>query len=283
MPPPPDQRVALVTGLPRAGTTLTCHLLGSLPDTVALPEPMDLATLENKSPQEILGRVDHFIDETRASLLDDRTAHSMHIAGEVPEDPVSGEQLQHGLRKSIASSGRIRFDKTLSTDFLLVIKHNAGFAAILEHLARRYLCYAVVRNPLALLASWQSVDLPINSGHVPVGERLDGELRLALARIEDSLDRQLHILDWFCDRFVRFIAPERVIRYEDVVATRGRALSIVTPRALDLDRTLQSRNTGGERHRRECYDMLASRLMSSRGTWQHFYAKEGVESLRDSV
>src|SRR5689334_16285425 len=34
-------RDVLVTGLPRSGTTLTCHLLQKLPDTVALHEPMD--------------------------------------------------------------------------------------------------------------------------------------------------------------------------------------------------------------------------------------------------
>jgi hypothetical protein len=34
------RQTVLITGTPRSGTTLVCHLLNQLPDTVALNEPM---------------------------------------------------------------------------------------------------------------------------------------------------------------------------------------------------------------------------------------------------
>jgi hypothetical protein len=41
----------LITGTPRSGTTLPCHLLNELPDTVALHEPMKV--------KEFSGLTDH--------------------------------------------------------------------------------------------------------------------------------------------------------------------------------------------------------------------------------
>jgi len=49
----------------------------------------------------------------------------------------------------------IEVDKQLSPDFLLVMKHNSAFAGVLDRLVRRLPVYAVVRNPLSILSSWQ--------------------------------------------------------------------------------------------------------------------------------
>ena len=128
--------------------------------------------LENRTADELYGEIERFAAESRASLLADGTAWSMHVDGKVPDNPVADAYSESGLRKAIATQGRIKFDKLLSPDFLLAIKHNAGFMAILDRLVERFACYGVVRNPLSVLASWQSVDI-VNTGRLPVGERLD--------------------------------------------------------------------------------------------------------------
>ena len=49
-------RNLLLTGVPRSGTTLCCHLLGQASDTVALFEPMhvmDLPTEQTAARQEV--------------------------------------------------------------------------------------------------------------------------------------------------------------------------------------------------------------------------------------
>jgi len=92
----------------------------------------------------------------------------------------------------------------------------------------RFAFFAVIRNPLAVLLYWHSVDLPVSRG-LPARSRA----RRASDARGDCMERQLAILDWFCDRFARSLPPEWILRYEALVATGGRALGItVSWRAL---------------------------------------------------
>ncbi|WP_330970763.1 hypothetical protein, partial [Lysobacter sp. A3-1-A15] len=106
----------------------------------------------------------------------------------------------------------------------LVIKHNAAFTALLPQLRERFQTRAIVRHPLSVLASWNSVDLPVSRGHIPAGERLDAALAAQLQAEPERLRRQLIVLEWFFARFATALAPAEVLRYEDIVATQGEAL-----------------------------------------------------------
>ena len=68
------------------------------------------------------------------------------------------------LRRFRGEWGEIAIDKPLSARFTLLIKHNALFAALLPRLTESFPCLALVRNPLSVLASWQTVDLPVHPG-----------------------------------------------------------------------------------------------------------------------
>ena len=60
--------------------------------------------------------------------------------------------------------------KPLPTDFRLFIKHPAIFTALATRLLVRIPLYAVVRHPLAILASWNTVDMDARLGRWPVAE-----------------------------------------------------------------------------------------------------------------
>ena len=105
--------------------------------------------------------------------------------------------------------GEIAIDKPLSARFTLLIKHNALFAALLPRLTETFSCLALVRNPLSVLASWQTVDLPVHRGRIPAGEELDGDLHWALEREPEVLRRQLIVLDWFFGQFHAHLEPRR--------------------------------------------------------------------------
>ena len=63
-----------------------------------------------------------------------------------------------------------------------------AFAALLGRLSERFECFAIVRNPLATLASWNSLDwFPLKDGHSPIGEKLDVDLAAALAKKPDDI------------------------------------------------------------------------------------------------
>jgi hypothetical protein len=271
----------VLTGLPRSGSTLTCHLLNRCADTVALHEPIPMGDLaRDYSGEGLLGQIELFFSQTRQSLLRDRRATSKTVAGKVP-DNTFGEARgnEDQLRRSLASHGEVHFaDKELTPDFTLAVKHNAGFAAMLERLTTRFPCYGIIRNPLAVLASWNSVNLPVQQGHVPVGEQIDPQLQSALAGISDRTERQFYILAWFFERFARLLPRERIFRYEEIVSSGGRALAPVTSGAASLQEALQSKNANS------AYDSavmraLGEKLLTRDGAYWEFYSKESVEAM----
>lgn len=193
-----NRKDVILTGLARSGTTLVCNLLNRLPCVIALNEPtFNRSSLESRDT--FSQEVDKLFEVSRQSLLKTRTAISRQIEGQIPDNPFEEQKYKFfhwflnwladhkrvrftkvGARKLRASQNEIIFDKDLSDDFLLCIKHNPPFTALLDNLNERYPCYAIFRNPLATMASWNSVALPVSDGHAPAAEVLDTDLSLQL-------------------------------------------------------------------------------------------------------
>jgi hypothetical protein len=271
-------KTVLLTGLPRSGTTLVCHLLTSIPNVVALHEPMRVKELSTLSTDQQFAAIEQFISENRQSLITNGLATSKHIEGKIPDNTFSQNASDNGLRVSMAQHGQLSFRKELSEDFILAIKHNAAFAYLLNKLVLRYSCYGIIRNPLAILFSWQTVDLSIHYGHIPVGEAFDSDLRETLTRIDDVLDRQLYILNWFFTKLDQNLPPERIIRYENVIASNGRTLKVITPEADSIQASLKSRNKN-PLYKQEQFSKIADRLLESEGTYWKYYSREDVLNL----
>ncbi len=269
----------VLTGPPRSGTTLACRLLNKLPDTVALHEPIPprrFAGLETEDA--VLAGVEKFFGRMRHTILTRKVAISKHVDGEVPDNVYEGTSSGDGPRPHAGKEkGEIPVTKELERDFFLVIKHPAMFTALLPVLAKQFSCYAIVRNPLSTLASWNSVDHNVRDGHAPAAERYDEGLKKDLASMEDRVERQLRLLSWFFGRYDA-LPEDHVIRYEDVVATGGRALSAVHPTAGTLDEPLESKNLNGAYGRDEMR-LLGERLLGREGAYWRFYDRESVEEL----
>jgi len=269
----------LITGTPRSGTTLTCHMLHKLPDTVALHEPMavkEFAALKNQA--EICRTIQRFCDEQRTSIHQRQRAISKNVDGAVPDNPVGAGRNETGLRKSIASRGEIAIDKPLSPGFMLVVKHPSAFSAIVEGLVQQFPVYAVVRNPLATLASWSSVSFNVQRGHAPAAERLDPQLASRLAAIPDDLDRMISLLGWFHGQFRRHLPEKSIIRYESIVESGGSALRVVNPTAASLAEPMQSRNAS-KLYDYETMQRMGERLLNTDDAYWETYTKASVETL----
>ena len=206
-------------------------------------------------------------------------AMSKQIGGAVPDNPFGeAKDTAPGLRKQVASKGKGTIDKDLSRDFLLVIKAPGLFTAILPSLVRRFPVYAIVRNPLAVLASWNTLEGSAGNITFPLGQMYDEDLARKLAAEEDGIGRQLCLLSWFFERYRRELPESNVIRYEEIVESGGRALSAITRAAEDLDELLSSKNLN------ELYDpknmlKLGDRLLKTEGAYWRFYSRREVESL----
>lgn len=272
-----EGRQIALTGVPRSGTTLCCRLLGEAPDTVALFEPMEVRELAGADHEAALAAVAEFFRHTRRRLLDTGRARTQQVGGAVPDNPFASRRGSDGKRVREAVLGDIAVDKPLSAKFTLVVKHNAAFTALLPGLASRFETWAVIRNPLAVLASWQSVDLPVSAGRLPAGERLDAALLGRLAAQPVCEERQLMILEWFYSRYRDGLPGERVIRYETVVASAGEALAAATGVSVPVT-PLHGRNRNRLYDRSWC-QASAERLLARAGAWRHFYADADVEAL----
>ena len=266
----------LITGTPRSGTTMTCHLLNLVPDTVALHEPMRTGDL--KGEEGPAAAVARFCDEQRHSILEHGLATSKQVGGAVPANPVGTSRTDSGLRKRVVSKGQIAIDKELSPDFTLAVKHCGSFTATLDRLVTRFPVYAIVRNPLSMLASWTTVEFAVQRGRVPVAEGLDRDLKAKLAAIDDVLDRQLYVLAWFHERIRRYLPEESIIRYESIVETGGKALAVVHPGAASLSEPLESQNKSNL-YDHESMLRIGERLLKSEGAHWESYSKESVERL----
>ncbi|MBA2521004.1 MAG: hypothetical protein H0V24_15185 [Chloroflexia bacterium] len=269
----------VLTGLPRSGTTLTCSLLNKLPDTVALHEPMQGVEHSDVTDHHALAQdVKRFFDEQRASIHERGRALSRNIDGVVPDNPFGGDRSAKGVRPKIDAMGEIDIDKVLSDRFMLVIKHTNRFAPMLEGLVELFPVYALVRNPVATIASWGTIEAGLRRGRSGPAGRVALDLNERMDRFDDPLDRQICLLGWFFEQFHRHLPERSIIQYETLVASGGRALSVVRPEAAQLDEPLTSRNTN------ELYDhqqmlRIGERLLKTDGAYWESYSKAQVEQL----
>jgi hypothetical protein len=276
---PQDFHNILLTGVPRSGTTLTCHLLNKLPNTVALHEPMTVRNFADlPSHGAICDQIADFMSHVRHLALTRGTVISKHIDGTIPDNPISPRSSETGFRPPLATHGEIPIGKDLTSDFMLVIKHPGAFSALVQSLVPRFPCYAIIRNPLSVLASWSSVAMAHRNGHAPAAERLDPKLADKLAQIEDTIDRQIYLLSWFFEQFYRFVPDPAIIRYEDIIASQGRAISPINPQAKQLAEPLVSKNRNSA-YDQELIPILGDRLLKSEGAYWHFYTKESVTAI----
>jgi len=272
-------REVLLTGIPRSGTTLCCQLLDKLPDVVALHEPMDTRRLfdspDGPKVREIIAR---FLARSRRDALERGVARTKHVGGKVPDNVMSSEVDEKGERHKITTKGEVTIGKPLTADFTLVVKHNGLFTAVLAEIVDRFEVFGVVRNPLSVLSSWNSVRFGMRTGRSPGTERLAPDLKESLDKLDDVTAQQIHVVNWYCERYTRLLPPERILRYEDVIATRGRALALLAPAAATLNDPMKSRNAS-KLYDRDTMRHLGERLLADEGAWRGFYTRDDIESV----
>lgn len=269
-------RDILITGLPRAGTTLTCHLLNKLANCVALHEPIDPGTLAGLEPEALRRALRQFCAAQRGQILTNGTATSKAWRGSVPSNPLADVDEQ-GRRKRVLDGREIVVSNVDRADFRLFVKQNAFFTAALPVLTPQFRCWAILRNPLAVLLSWRTAQMLVTEGRLPAAEQLDAGLAAAIAAEPDRLERQFILLDFCFAQYRRFL-PGQTIRYEDIIRSGGAALSVLAPAAAALSEPLQSRNRLGLRSNPAAQEIAARLLERDSPCWS-FYDRAEVEAL----
>ena len=211
---------------------------------------------------------------------------SKNVGGKITDHAYEQSRSRSGLRTPTggkgAEKGKIPLDKELDRTFLLVVKQPALFSSLLPVLAQRFPCYALVRNPLSVLASWNSVDHKVREGHSRGAELYDEVLRDELASTDDRVSRQLLLLSWWYERYYTTLDGDHIIRYEDIVRSGGGALSAITPAAKTLRESLSSQNLSALYDHGKMRE-IGQMLLGREGAYWHFYTRESVEKLVEGI
>jgi len=277
------KRNIVLTGLPRSGTSLSCSLLDKAPNTIALNAPITPGRFAGLLPDldAVADGIEQYFRRVRRRIRKEGVAISKHAGGEIA-DNAYGQPDAEGRRKSVLQKGKIAVNKELDDDFFLVVKQPGLFTAMLPYLAGRLPCYALVRNPLAVMASRNSLGRQVGtfkSGPTSAALRYDEALRRKMANVQrGSPEWQLEMMSWACERFASELPEQNVIRYEDIVSSGGKALAAISPAAKEIDEPLSSRNLS-ELYDRDMMLRLGEKLLRSEGAYWHFYSREEVEKL----
>lgn len=259
-------RDLIVTGIPRGGTTLAAALIDSCSNAICLSEPAHHAELLEHAPTaaDFAAALSADFAKLRQSLmagggvLDRRTADGKPVTNyfATADDP---------SRRTATYDMHWRFGTDLSDGFLLAAKHNAMFASALEEIADQpaFAVLAIVRHPADVVASWQSLSLPISEGRLPAAEKFWPEMRELSASSLPLFEKQILIFEMMCGRFRRLSDRIDVLRFEDMVANPERLEAVI--RAKPCDRSLLGEGRRGEARQRAFLDNVEKiRGMASR-------------------
>lgn len=263
----------ILTGPPRSGTTLACFLLNKVANTVALHEPMNLRMFPDRETG--VQSIAAFFQEMRQSLLANGMALAKVSGDKIPDNPF--QRTEGGQRLSIVQKGAVHFDKPLTDDFHLVIKQNAHFTFLLDQLSKQYPCFAIIRNPVSTIASWNTIQAPVARGNLTVLKTLRPVLYEELERIPQLINRQVRLAHELFACY-RQLPSQQVIRYESMVESGGGILGQIIAEATGLNETLESKNRSNI-YPQKLVEVIKTELLSFDGAYWDFYSKAEVESI----
>lgn len=267
----------ILTGIPRSGTTLTTYLLNTLPNTVALAEPIDPYRYVEYSRKEILNDIFNFFADSRQYILKTGQAPSCIVNGNLPYNFVSDSCDESNKRAYQAVKGSFSIAKSLTDDFKLIIKQPNLFTGLLAQLSKTYECYAVIRNPLSVLLSWNSVSMPVSHGRAPVAEYLDSTLKARLIQKNLVYERQLILLDWYYAAYCNYLPNSQVIFYEDIIASDGKALEVFGLNSCFMSTKVISQELHRE-YDKSSIEFFKELLLGHDSAYWKFYSKNDITS-----
>ena len=271
-------RNIILTGIPRSGSTLTCHLINLLPDCLALVEPLDMAQLVAlKSAKKRTAFISSYFEQVREEVHSNNRVPIPILQGQTTN--TFSEQRTGGRTSVFTHTEWQPLNKSLTRHFTLLIKHPNAFSALLGELTTTFSCFALIRNPLAILASWDSLDHPLRDGHAPMAERFDPELKNKLYLCKSSIQRQMTLLDWYFRKYSTVLDKQHILRYEDLIDAPRAVLSCVSSNTRAIREELTNRNESNLYNARFVLDAAQMLLTDeANGCWQ-FYEKQEVFDL----
>lgn len=166
------------------------------------------------------------------------------VDGRLPDDPFAIAPAADGFRPLLAASGEAAYPAAQGTFPDVVIAHNLYGLLAAEKLADRVTIGAMVRNPLSLIASMMTVEPAFRrEGLSPKVNELFPTLAKVVKSTVDHDARRIATVLFLFNQLFAAVPTDRVIRIEDLAATKGAALARWLPAASGLSTPLTQRDT----------------------------------------
>lgn len=237
----------LVTGIPRSGSTLLMQLINQSYQNIVLSEPSWIKQLRIESkdqPVHLVSMIQkqfHLIrnqiysGESIEVLVDNRT-------GKVPQNFFIRKNNDPKQIKNIKSFIGVQFPSDYFNKDLFV-KNNTLFTSILKDvcLLTPFKVIIIIRDPIAVLKSWRSLNIPVSKGKLKIAELYSKEI-LEVSKLEPLLKRQIKLLDWFYKQYYLFRAHCHIVKYEDLIKNPVKEIQSISSQNIKLDLKLHSQN-----------------------------------------
>lgn len=240
-----------------------------------MAEPM--SNQGEQTAEQLFAGVTPFVEAARRTALEHRIFLSQTVDGKLTDNflvaPAIGTQE---MRHSRATRTEVAIDKPLSTDFSLFIKHPDRFSAIVPQLVEAFQVFALVRHPLAVLASWQTADMAVYHGRMPWCELAFPDLAERLDAIPDRIPRQVEILRFLFDLYERYVGPHGIVRYEDILADPASALLRLGVDGSDVSTVTIDRRPWQQRYAALDLPSLGRYLVGAESSFERLYPEWGA-------
>jgi len=233
----------VVTGIPRSGTSLILSLLNSDENMMCFSEPPWIKLIRNNADNgdQLSQLLRHKISELRRDILE---SHSIEMVYQKNKNtpPDNYFKREVGGIKKTRNTEWVTFDSSKANNHF-VIKANAVFTAVLPSLikAGMWQIVPVIRDPLYVLMSWNSVPIASSKGRVAVVEKFSNDLKL-IAQQKPLLKRQVLLLDWYFKQYEIFESDD-VLYYENLISNPLVEIKKFFPEAEIHLSKLKSKNT----------------------------------------
>lgn len=139
-----NHRNAIITGIPRSGTSYMCKLLDSIENTVVINEPDEARWVISDSSK--LWRLVAFYNIIRNKVNNGKAIKNKTYNGKIIEDTSKMDNSSYSI------------PNVSSTDFTLITKNTLAYLAVLPQIIRKYPqmpIIACIRNPIDTISSWK--------------------------------------------------------------------------------------------------------------------------------
>jgi hypothetical protein len=226
-------RNILITGIPRAGTTLAASRLDAEPDSICLNEPEWHRPHPSLSAGQFAQAIAKDMHDLRRKILEkEPIIDRRHADGTAPTN-------YYGPGMEIVNYPLVR--EGLTPEFTLGIKHNGPYLSVLPELValKELEIFAVIRHPLPVIRSWRRLKLPVSEGRLPNAVAYWPEMKNICATRIDLLEKQVHMLDAMFARIDSQNEHIIILRYEEFSGRELQRSDALTPEDAEITKIIR--------------------------------------------